>query len=1468
VIQYQSGYILDSILDLFRHGTDEKNNVTNLCLWLSHFDVETSTNWVVQHGQYSSVESVLINILQRGFPTRLNIGSINRIVSISPYLEYDNTDFAINLRWSDEVKDVVKAIVYRSLHIVEPRLTATKVIKHYKQSWERLGSSYEEDFCFRSLPEAMGVNNDFVIQLLANQRTVNSIIKSSGIPMALSDAVRSNFEEQRTDFSIEFPYFNDENSRGLVIEIDGPQHQNSQQMFLDTQRDAAAVKAGWNNSVRIKTSEFNTPVFSSKVRTLISPGIQCEYVKEIINNFRNPLWETEQGKQIFELTLAPFAIARFQRILIEAIACGKLSLTANEWNIAVLERDVPFSQLALDDLKDVVENLNALMEVKIILPKIHIEIFSTTEFEKSKLHYWDHNTVRNFTEFDSQKKYDLVFDVSVLQRSGFTEKINSPANEVVIIRSAQYLDSKRKIETAAHLKYLQFCHKTLDEQWIIDVDKQIKLEFFLQSIFRKKTFLLGQVPIMQKALQCKSVIGLLATGGGKSLTYQLSALLQPGICMVIDPIRSLMKDQVDGLNRNLIDACVLINSTLQGDKKRAAMATMSSGAAQFIFISPERLQMEEFRLLLTDMAEKNLFFNYCVIDEAHCVSEWGHDFRTAYLRLGENAMRYCKTVNLTHVPLFGLTATASYDVLADVQRELSGNDETKRLDEDAIVRFESTKRPELQFMVESVSFPENEIKTIWDVKRALGESKRERVIRLINETPNTLKEFGENPLLVFSEDDLNKDYENKMGQHEKMILPDYNPATFYKDSHGSLVFCPHTKGIFGVTDKFKIDVSGQPAVREGYFDVLSSKSKIRAGYFMGSGTDQDDTNKQIQEESFLNQDKFINNELNLMVATKAFGMGIDKENIRCTIHVNYPGSIESYVQEAGRAGRDRKLALSYILFNEQKITINGERLENDLEVNMYFHRRSFKGVIKELAVLDELLTEIYFPDRTFELENIINKALDIDVKCNYWEGGANKRLYVNLNFLEPLGYINIDTLQGFNDRTINADLSQKIFSLLRNYITSLHLTEPVNLWMLRSDKQQGIEELIKPLQVGGKFKLTIGFYNDVKTRVKTITRWLNTVIHQNFNESEVHKMRANCTDADGFVEEIIKKFEIFTRGQILDFEAVCKRRDKEKGNPDGTASSMFNALFNGYRDKVDTEKAIYRLSSLGIIDDYTVNFSSNTFTLHGTKQTDQHYKANLRNFLLKYYSQKTASTKLSTFDSIDEETEIRKCLQFLVTFVYKEIQKKRELAIHDMKLACQLGLEKGNIELKEYIDLYFNSKYARNGYSYTDKKGDEVNASLADLTDNGKDSKLDLVYFFMDVVDEDPKASQIDNTKHLRGACVRMLRNNPDNYTLLLLSAFALYMLEFKNQRFLSEAETLMQEAFTIMDIDGSWSEKELEKIFNNYTRRLLDENKELEKFMNKFGFAFDFDLVLIKRYLQPLKTASKTMHALNQILN
>ncbi len=1463
--QFKSGFILDHLLDIFEDGSERLGNASQLCYWLSHFDAQSKTNFLSAPAKYLPHQAVFVNILQRGLPTRLNIRALEMIIEATPLIQWSNTEYSIGTKWADGIQENLQQILYRCLHAIDPRINRNSGLNSYQQSWERLDSQFEETFYYKSFPDAIGQNGDFIIQLLASQRKISNIINDKVPQQAQHERVRRNFEEQRTDFSIEFPYRSENQLSGIVIEVDGSQHSNNEQMYLDTERDKAVALSGWYNTVRLKTSDFNSYNLTNKVKNLILPSLNVDYIQHLKDNYTNSLLASNNTRDILSLVLSPFAIARFQRMFIEALAYGKLSVSASEWNIAVLERDVPCAFIALEDLKEAICNYNTLTEDKFVLPTINLDVFSSTEFINSALH-WS-GKAQPIQSFDSKRQYDLVFDIAVLQRTMPTAIITTSAKEVLIIRSVHYINSKLKTATSTLIKYNPFAKKTIEEKWLIDSELRKNLQFFLQSVFRKKDFREGQLPIIHNALQCKSVIGLLPTGGGKSLTYQFSALLQPGICIVIDPIRSLMKDQVDGLHRNFINSCVFINSTQQGQAKRKAMGKMAQGEAQFVFVSPERLQMEEFRNMLHDMFEQHNYFSYCIVDEAHCVSEWGHDFRTAYLRLGENAMKFCKTANLDALPIFGLTATASYDVLADVQRELSGNDETKRLDEDAIVRSEFTKRDELQFLVEEVTFPTANINTIWDLKRELGGKKQERVKALLEDIPDKISQMMQNPFSVFDEEEWTLGQELKQNSFQNMCIEGYEPHAFYEKAFGALVFCPHTKGNYGVTDKYRIGKDGAPVVREGYFDILSDRPSIKAGYFMGSGSEDDNTGKLIQEASFQNQDDFIKNKLNLMVATKAFGMGIDKENIRYTIHVNYPGSIESYVQEAGRAGRDRKLALSYILFNDQTTKLLGEDFNHDLEVNMYFHRNSFKGVSKELAVLAELLTEIYYPDRSFEIENIISQQLEVDVKCNYWERENLKRLYIGFSFTEKLGYFDLNGLYGVNDNTINPELSQRIFQVIKNHIDALNLNEPAYLWIQRSDKQIGIEKLIEAKRTGERFSVTVGFYNNVKERVKTITKWLQKVVHNNFNEATVQKIRAGCTDADAFIEEAEEHYQKYT-GNKLNFEQVCKQRDVSRGNPAGTAYRMFLELYNGYRDKMDTEKAIYRLSTLGIIDDYTVNFSANTFTLSGVKKTNNQYNDCLKQYLLKYYSEKSTTAKLKGLNTIDEDTTIRKCLTFLVRFVYSEIQKKRQLAIHDMKTACRLGLEKGSIELKNFIDLYFNSKYARSGYSYTNDAGKEINASLPDLTNYGKEDDLKWVWQFMEIVEEDPKAGQIDNIKHLRGACARMLSNQPDSYTLLLLNAFTLYMLEYKNPRFLHEAEGLLQEAFSnISDKESGINDKKLEKIFDEFVERLKERNLELEQYMDKHGFVFDFSSIMIKRLIKPIKLVSSTLRSLNQIL-
>lgn len=387
------------------------------------------------------------------------------------------------------------------------------------------------------------------------------------------------------------------------------------------------------------------------------------------------------------------AVARLQKTFVEALISERLDTSKQTWKILVLEDDTDIAKIALDDFYETYHNLIAITSDydSMILPQIHVDTKHTASAET---------------------EYDIVFDVSIdklcnAENVAFA-KYKAQNDCYFIVRSSKNVYGKRILYTTERIKYKPFVEKNSHGVYENIESNCSELRYFLNLIFRKDDFRPGQLPILSRALQLKSVIGLLPTGGGKSLTYQLAAMLQPAVTLVVDPLKGLMKDQYDGLKKVGIDCISYINRDITKDfaEGRKREAALTGSQVQIMFLSPERLSIHRFREVLRSMRESNVYFAYGVIDEVHCVSEWGHDFRLAYLHLGRNLFNYVLPKKIEgedcHISLFGLTATASFDVLADVERELSGAN-AYSLEDDAIVRYENTNRLELQYNVYEVN---------------------------------------------------------------------------------------------------------------------------------------------------------------------------------------------------------------------------------------------------------------------------------------------------------------------------------------------------------------------------------------------------------------------------------------------------------------------------------------------------------------------------------------------------------------------------------------------------------------------------------------------------------------------------------------------------------------------------------------------------------------------------------------------
>ncbi|MBW4641625.1 MAG: DNA helicase RecQ [Goleter apudmare HA4340-LM2] len=333
------------------------------------------------------------------------------------------------------------------------------------------------------------------------------------------------------------------------------------------------------------------------------------------------------------------------------------------------------------------------------------------------------------------------------------------------------------------------------------------LEQALKYHFGYDRFRPGQRQIIEDALQNRDLLVVMPTGGGKSLCFQLPALLKKGLTVVVSPLIALMQDQVEGLRNNNISATFL-NSSLNAYKVRSREEAILNGRVKLLYVAPERLLSERF-LPFLDLVHHQVGISSFAIDEAHCVSEWGHDFRPEYRQLKSLRKRY------TNIPTIALTATATDRVRGDIIQQLGLKQPS--------IHITSFNRQNLYYEV-----------------RAKTKSAYAELLELIRESEGSV-----------------------------------------------IVYCLTRKKVDELTFKLQ-------------------NHKIAALPYHAGLND---------EERSQNQTRFIRDDVRVIVATIAFGMGINKPDVRLVVHFDIPRNLESYYQESGRAGRDGESSRCSIFFS-------------------------------------------------------------------------------------------------------------------------------------------------------------------------------------------------------------------------------------------------------------------------------------------------------------------------------------------------------------------------------------------------------------------------------------------------------------------------------------------------------------------------------------------------------------------------
>lgn len=706
-------------------------------------------------------------------------------------------------------------------------------------------------------------------------------------------------DERRIDFLFCHPHL----AKPLVIEIDGPEHVKD----VDDARDRVLERSGCE-IIRVQNSEIENSEGPGLEKVLQKLHSVC--LHEIDTN--SPAWRAGQfSKECAWGGKLQFAVLR-------AIQEGLLDSNMERWHLLV---ETPFnsSVAAIGDLLDLLESIEKLFGGQ-LLPA---DVFIVTDSEV-KAHFQNSDLGWIQLPIDVSASYSTP-DVAIRLEPDSSPWAAYPDHPVDLVVRPTFLPRRFAPSHATGMR--DRLVTTLDFETARPYLRKI-----LHTIFRKQEFWEGQAEAIYNALDGADSIVLLPTGGGKSIIYQLSGLLSPGITLVIDPLVSLIEDQVRGLKAYGIDRAIGISSaTGSSDERRRLLAAAERGEFIFILVSPERMQSPGFRKTLRAIAHSTRI-NLAVIDEAHCVSEWGHDFRPAYLNLARNLRRIGESDGFPPT-LLALTGTASRAVLRDMVADLELDSQVKS----SIIRPTSFDRQELSFRIVQCE----------------GRTAEADLRGVLISLPST---FG-----------------RPQGEF-------YTPAG--RHTYCGVVFTSFAKGDSGVVN-----------LRKQVKGATNSKAVVYSG-----GPPLKNMNSHLwNDEKRENARQFMANEVPILVATKAFGMGIDKPNIRYTIHYGMPGSLEAFYQEAGRAGRDRRASQCVILFTqpapqlEENLDVIRQTLPDlraafnaaprygrgDLGSALFFHLNAFKGPEEEVGAVEAMLDrleslndgqnlEIPFANDTFE----------------------------------------------------------------------------------------------------------------------------------------------------------------------------------------------------------------------------------------------------------------------------------------------------------------------------------------------------------------------------------------------------------------------------------------------------------------------------------------------------------------------
>ena len=606
----------------------------------------------------------------------------------------------------------------------------------------------------------------------------------------------------------------------------------------------------------------------------------------------------------------------------------------------------------------------------------------------------------------------------------------------------------------------------------------------LEKYWNHNQFRPYQEEIIEAVLEGKDAFAILPTGGGKSICFQVPAMIKDGICLVISPLIALMKDQVANLEKRNIKAIALTGG-IKSDEIIALLDNLQFGNYKFLYLSPERLQSD----WILDRI-KSLPISLIAIDEAHCVSQWGHDFRPSYLKIKN------LKIHFPEIPFLALTASATKQVQEDVIQQLD-------LEKPSVFK-QSFERKNIAYMV--------------------------------FETEDKLFKIGQ-------------------------ILKKHDASTI----------------IYVRNRKSCLDISTQ----------LQNLGFSSTYYHGGLSNKEKDKNRLL----------WMNEEAKVMVATNAFGMGIDKANVKSVIHVQLPENIENYYQETGRAGRNGEKSFAVLLTNTSDIMLSEHTFLSNIvdkvfltkvfiKLCNYFQIAYGEGIDEQFSFnLNQFCAQYQFPIlKTFNAIQFLDRQGVISLSQEFSEK-------VSIQFI-------ISSKEVMRYMSLNSQDEQVILSILRTYTGVYENAVALNLSLIAKKNNTAEHKIMAVLQklkdkniidyFAKNFDSTL-IFNEVREDERTINRISKTLDRQNELKKEQLKSVLNYINNKTICKnKLILSYFGEEKKEDCGICSICISKNKPKSNVVALAKQIISLLSENDMNsrqiesvtKKSTEEVIFALQQL------------------------------------------------------------------------------------------------------------------------------------------------------------------------------------------------------------------------------------------------------------------------------------------------